>query len=764
MSSKKGLENKGNKGILTRQTTQNDPELKKQVDQRNNEANVFGRKPRVPRSPPRINLNNLSTHTYVNITPNSITGENTEKTLSPTTSKTDLNVPEITDSHTTDNSEQNQNDSESTQEQNIPTISINNLLIPELKQEVVTPTEFYTANTPGKTFAFFDESINLGNDKHDYTDIEGLLNQQSLILANQNNINNSEQGEIEIHGNIVENLIDFKPEMANQALKLPLKEVAKLVPDFDGNNIPLDEYIERLKQAKKIIAATDEQNLIQFLKIKLKGETYKALTHVDIPNIETFIQTLRKLYPSTDDIYALYGKLTQQIQRSDEDVLHFANKLRVLSSQILDLKKLEPNITQDILTQFKTELQNTILSSFKKGLKQEIRIELGEQQNIDEAIQKAIEIELNLKKQSSLRNNTSSLFFNFEIPSQNKIKPLFCQLCKEINHEALFCIKASCVYCKSREHVSYHCRATNNVIPLICKLCSTKGHSIDACKISKVPNNHCQYCQNMGHDVTECPTIAQYELCWKCKEGGHDPFTCNKAAKISESCEVCGTASHTAKNCPSALCKRCNNVGHLMKYCTINKRTIWCAICADEGHEAVDCENAKILMMQNRQQNLQNREICQICEMPGHTARTCRKTSNKQQSAFPSNNYNSLNRSYEHWDKNRNGFFRTNNQNDNNFSRNSNNNYRGNFNTQVIKCEYCKFTGHKLEDCRKLKNLTEQFKCTFCHKNGHELDNCHELKRLQDKSNKFCRKCKNTTHTTEECISRPTFNQQNSEN
>ena len=38
--------------------------------------------------------------------------------------------------------------------------------------------------------------------------------------------------------------------MANQTLKLPLKEVAKLLPDFDGNNIPLDEYIEKLKQAK----------------------------------------------------------------------------------------------------------------------------------------------------------------------------------------------------------------------------------------------------------------------------------------------------------------------------------------------------------------------------------------------------------------------------------------------------------------------------------------------------------------------------------
>ena len=105
--------------------------------------------------------------------------------------------------------------------------------------------------------------------------------------------------------------------------------------------------------------------------------------------------------------------------------------------------------------------------------------------------------------------------------------------------------------------------------------------------------------------------------------------------------------------------------------------------------------------MQNRQQNSQNREICQFCEMPGHLAKTCRKMSNNRQSTFPSKNYNSSNKTYEHRDKNRNGFLRTNYQNGHQFSNNPNSNYRRNLNIQSIKCEYCKFTGHKLEDCIK---------------------------------------------------------------
>ena len=63
MSYKKDLENKGNKGILTRLTIQNNPELKKQVDEKNKEANIFSRKPRITRSPPRTQSNKFSSHT-----------------------------------------------------------------------------------------------------------------------------------------------------------------------------------------------------------------------------------------------------------------------------------------------------------------------------------------------------------------------------------------------------------------------------------------------------------------------------------------------------------------------------------------------------------------------------------------------------------------------------------------------------------------------------------------------------------------------------
>ena len=60
----------------------------------------------------------------------------------------------------------------------------------------------------------------------------------------------------------------------------------------------------------------------------------------------------------------------QQIQKVEEYELCFANNLRALGIRIVELKKLEPNVTGEILTRFKTELESEVLNSLKRGLEQ----------------------------------------------------------------------------------------------------------------------------------------------------------------------------------------------------------------------------------------------------------------------------------------------------------------------------------------------------------------------------------------------------------
>ena len=110
-------------------------------------------------------------------------------------------------------------------------------------------------------------------------------------------------------------------------------------------------------------------------------------------------------------------------------------------------------------------------------------MELGEQANAHTAIQKAIGIESNLAKQNMLRSDTANILFNFEKPNSIVARISHCQICRDRNHEALFCFNASCLYFKNRDHASYYCSTAKDTLELICKYCNAKGHSVDKCQL-----------------------------------------------------------------------------------------------------------------------------------------------------------------------------------------------------------------------------------------------------------------------------------------
>ena len=107
-------------------------------------------------------------------------------------------------------------------------------------------------------------------------------------------------------------------------------------------------------------------------------------------------------------------------------------------------------------------------------------------------------------------------------------------------------------------------------------------------------------------------------------------------------CEFCGNTSHTIKNCPSVECQGSNEPGHIMKYCQITRKRIWCTICTLEGHEASNCQTAGIMSMQGKQQTFRNKIHCQICEAITHTALYCsdRNTSSQRNINFTNSNPN----------------------------------------------------------------------------------------------------------------------------
>ena len=506
-------------------------------------------------------------------------------------------------------------------------------------------------------------------------------------------------------------------EMAERSLKLPLKDVAALVPEFDGKNIAVAEYIDKLKQAQKIIDDTDEANLTKILLIKLRGEAYKALYNSTAANIEDLISAIKKLYPIGTNYYELYGKLEEILQNENESVINYTNRIRDLVIRIKEIKKSDNNITAQQLRDFENQLDNDAARYFKDGLKFEIRANLGDYVTLQDNSLAAINIE---NKQNRQRAQKSSLG---EISQINNAyssftptrRTVMCQICHDRNHEALFCRAAACVYCKNSDHFSNDCTVVKNKIQLICRYCSKIGHSISSCKLNLTPGNHCQYCQEMGHEVSQCPFIREYEVCWKCMKSGHNPNTCQFINK-PELCENCNKTGHTIQNCPDIICQKCNKRGHATKFCKVDTFDS-CYFCEEHGHNTSDYEQMKILVSDFKQKQ---QTKCQLCDNFGHTGKECPRFMNQ--------------RTY------------TNRMNQ-----------KDNYKTSEISCEYCKIRGHTVNQCMKLKKLQDKAtnkispQCLFCKKTGHTIDKCYVLKNLEEHTDNFCKYCKSLGHTEQTC-------------
>lgn len=496
--------------------------------------------------------------------------------------------------------------------------------------------------------SFFDKSEN------SYTEIEGILDQQSIITGA------AETTQIQIHKN--ETL-----KMAQRKLKMPLSEVASFVPEFNGINIPTAEYISKLRQAKNIIAAEDESSLTNLLKIKLRGEPYDALNNTPLDSIDALIKAIKQLYPIKDNIYILYGKLCQINQQPNERVVTFANRIKGLVLQIKELKRAE-NVEADDIEAYEALVDREALNSFKKGVNFKIKVQLGQNNTLEQTLLEAIKIEGTLEEQK-----LEPVGSQFNLKQENGLdnynkKTSLCQICHDFRHEALFCNIAACIYCKKSDHCSNNCNNVTKKIQLICRYCNQAGHSKDTCPFNRDAISYCQYCQENNHKVNNCPLIINYEQCWRCKETGHNPNNCTT---ISNSIEKNQTKTNTRQ---------------------INVIEQFCSLCQSQGHEFSECEHLKLLVTQFKERSSLK---CQLCDDTGHIAKNCFK-------------------------------FQTSKQN---FGNHKNDKTTQN---QTIICNYCKKPGHIIPDCEvlKLKKRNENKYCQFCKKQGHVMEECYTLKTL----------------------------------
>lgn len=100
------------------------------------------------------------------------------------------------------------------------------------------------------------------------------------------------------------------------------------IPEFDGTNVPLEEFLEGCRDAASIVGGNNEENLVKFLKLRIKDKAKRSIKDEDFANVRELEDFLRKMFLPPQTVPQLLGELGRQYQRDDQSVLSFANRIR----------------------------------------------------------------------------------------------------------------------------------------------------------------------------------------------------------------------------------------------------------------------------------------------------------------------------------------------------------------------------------------------------------------------------------------------------
>ena len=351
------------------------------------------------------------------------------------------------------------------------------------------------------------------------------------------------------------------PLQGNQLVSI--KDAVKTVPEFDGHNIPISLFVEAVEDAKGMIDAAAEGNLVKLLRAQLKGEARQAIRGQNFETIETFCKALKDVYAPAKTITQLLGELGNEYQQENESVIAFANRMRDIGARIIDTKKIEGAITNE----FTTSVEANLIDCFKRGLKFEIEQRLTDANNVSDLVKNAINAERKLAAQMQLRNNKKIE----SIPKPKSNKNLFiCQVCRKEGHEANKCdllqgrqntnnnnnkpdSKPTCQICNRVGHTAAQCRTL-----LQCMVCNRKGHQADQCRFKDNPVI-CQYCKVIGHTADKCYLLNPKQnqsnkpdiqvKCQICQGVGHTATTCQQTTNKNKHCNYCKTPGHNINEC-----------------------------------------------------------------------------------------------------------------------------------------------------------------------------------------------------------------------
>lgn len=145
----------------------------------------------------------------------------------------------------------------------------------------------------------------------------------------------------------------------------------KIIPLFNGKNIPVEVYIKACELAKSILPPGSETYVTKIIRIKLIGEARDAVQDQKFTQISQLTSYLKNIvYTVVTNISTTIGELGRIYQRDEELIISYANRLKTNKENILEAYCVSSKIPIDPIP--KISLEEELRAAFIKNLKPEI--------------------------------------------------------------------------------------------------------------------------------------------------------------------------------------------------------------------------------------------------------------------------------------------------------------------------------------------------------------------------------------------------------